>query len=150
MAIGQQVEVNVFLAPETISQDVVVPQLLTPDVVLTFDAWLRDIGGPAVTGSYSVVGDMSGPLVPSTPIVMNTTTWTLNTSALFMPISGETLTVSFTSTGDAGNSTHIDQVALTANAVPEARSWLMLGVATIGAGAISIVRRLRLASCAGH
>ncbi len=147
MGTGQQVEVNVFFAPESISQSVVVPMLLTPDVVLSFDAWLRDIGGSAVTGSYSVVGSTSGALISSTPIVMNTMTWTLNTSALFMPIPGETLTVSFTSTGDAGNSTHIDQVALVANAVPESASMVDVRCCDYRRSAISVARRLRSSAC---
>ena len=139
---GQHLEINANEGVDTITQSILLPTLLTTGATLNFDAWLRGVA----TGTYSVSGSVSGALVTSAAITMNGSVWSSNTSG-FNVVSGETITLSFTSTAAGPNSTHIDGVSFLVDqdtggpTIPEPGTYLLVGAGLAG---LAYIRRKRV------
>lgn len=142
---GQHMEINANDGVDTITQSIVLPTLLTTGATLNFDAWLRGVA----TGTYSISGSISGALVTDAAVNMNGSAWTLNSASGFNVESGETITLSFTSTAAGPNSTHIDGVSFLVDqdpgggpAIPEPGTYLLVGAGLAG---LAYIRRKRVA-----
>ena len=122
----------------TITQSFVVPSLADGTWAFSFDAWKRGTG----IGTYSVSGSSSGSLVSATAIAMSTSVWTSNTpTPLSAIVPNETITLTFTASGDDANCPHIDQVSFKAGIVPEPFSMAFLGSAFVGVVACRLRKR---------
>jgi len=139
---GQHLELTTNSGGETVTQSFVIPNSSDGLADFSFDGWHRD--GTHV--NFSIDGTFSGTILADLlDVTVDAGTpdhWTNFTANGLTVTPGETVTLSFWSTGAPGNGdggTHIDQVSFVTIPAPPGAVALALG-----AGLIGLPRRRRI------